>query len=149
MKINACPEAKQVAKLFFPTSTAFLRLLHGAFVVPSGLTSQQMKIIMEIHIAGKLRLSDLSRCAGVTHGTMTVAVQKLLKKGLVVKTKDLVDERAISLALTPAGKKTVRLIEKGMEEFFHSICEGIAGTQRKKLLECYRFLLATYSQLGE
>ena len=149
MKNRVHPEAKNIAEIFFPTSTAFLKLMHGSKVVPEGLTPQQMKIIMELKIAGRLRLSDLSRCAAVTHGTMTVAVQKLLKKGLVVKTKDLKDERAVSLALTAKGKGASQYVEKGTKDLFHMICEGLTKVERKKLVESFRFLLKTYQKIVE
>ena len=135
--------------MFFPTSTAFLRLMHGSRIVPAGLTPQQMKIVMELNIAGTLRLSDLSRCAAVTHGTMTVAVQKLLKKGLLVKAKDPVDERAVSLTLTAKGKTVGKEIQQGTEELFHTICQGISKAERKKLADCFKFLLKTYQKILE
>jgi DNA-binding MarR family transcriptional regulator len=144
MKNSIHPEAKMVSSLYFPTSTAFLKLAHDSHIVPKDLTPQQMKIIMELKIAGRLRLSDLSRCAGVTHGTMTVAVQKLLKKGLLVKTKDTQDERAVSLTLTAKGKQISESIEKETEIFFHVICDAIPKVERKKFVECFRFLLKTY-----
>ena len=143
------PEAKTVANIFFPTSTAFLKLMHDSKIVPADLTPQQMKIIMELKMAGRLRLSDLSKCAAVTHGTMTVAVQKLLTKGLVVKTKDPNDERAISLALTVKGKAVSKYIEKGTQELFHTICEGLSKAERKKFAECFQFLLKTYQKIAQ
>ncbi len=149
MKEHICPEAKYVASVFFPTSTAFLRLMHGSRIVPEGLTPQQMKIIMELDIAGHARLSDLSRCAAVTHGTMTVAVQKLLKKGLLVKTKDLKDERAVSLTLTTKGKAASKYIGQETEQLFHTICQGLSKIERKKLADSYRFLLQTYQKIVE
>jgi len=149
MKIRIHPEARIVATTFFPVTTAFVKLTHCNRIIPEGITQQQMKIIMELNSVGCSRLSDLSRCAAVTHGTMTVAVQKLLKKGLVAKTKDPQDERAVSLTLTAQGKKVSKEIEKGMEELFHTICEKIPKNERKKLAECYRFLLKTYQKVGE
>jgi|GEM_PF-5510389 len=147
---DICPEAKAVASAFFPTSTAFLRLMHGhSRMVPAGLTPQQMKIIMELDIAGTLRLSDLSRFACVTHGTMTVAVQKLLKKGLLLKKKDPVDERAVALVLTARGKGVARQIYRSTEELFHMICKDLSQKERRRLAEAYRFLLKTYQEIVE
>ena len=149
MKKHIHPEAKIVATAFFPTSTAFLKLMHGSNVVPQGLTQQQMKIIMELNLAGHLRLSALSRCAAVTHGTMTVAVQKLLKKGLVAKAKDPKDERAVSLTLTAKGKTVSKQVERSTEDLFHMICEGLSKEERKKLVESFHFLLKAYQKIGE
>jgi DNA-binding MarR family transcriptional regulator len=147
MKDSMHPEAKAIASVFFPTSTAFLKLMHESHIVPKDLTPQQMKIIMELSFAGSLRLSELSKCAAVTHGTMVVAVQKLLKKGLLMKTKDLKDERAVSLTLTSKGKIVSKNIEKETQVLFHTICQGISKVERKKLVECYRFLLQTYQKI--
>lgn len=149
MKTRIHPEAKNVAAIFFPTSAAFLRLMHASRMVPEGLTQQQIKIIMELSITSRLRLSDLSRCAAVTHGTMTVAVQKLLKKGLIVKTKDPKDNRAIGLSLTAKGKTISKQIEKGTEDLFHMVCEELSKVERKKLIESFRFLLKTYQKILE
>jgi DNA-binding MarR family transcriptional regulator len=141
------PEAKLVASAFFPTATAFLKLMHNSQVVPKDLTPQQMKIIMELNTTPRLRVSDLSRCTAVTHGTMVVAVQKLLKKGLLVKTKSLQDERAVSLSLTPQGKKVSKQIEKETQQLFNNICQGISKAERKRLVDCYHFLLKTYQKI--
>lgn len=147
MKNVSYSEAKALAGLFFPVTRAFLRLMHGSRMVPAGLTPQQMKIVMELSMADTMRLSDLSRCAAVTHGTMTVAVQKLLKKGLVVKKKDPRDERAVSLALTAGGKAVARQITSGTEEMFQAICGEISRAERQKLVTSYQFLLKTYQKI--
>jgi len=93
MSKNTYNESKIVAELLCPTMNAFSRLVQYGNVVPPGLTPQQIKIIMDFLPAGSVRLSDLSRCAAVTQGTMTGCAE-VAQEGLLIRKKDPVNERA-------------------------------------------------------
>ncbi|MBP7462571.1 MAG: MarR family transcriptional regulator, partial [Candidatus Delongbacteria bacterium] len=51
-----------------------------------------------------LKMKELSEKLGVTTGTLTVMVYRLIKKGFVVKEKDMKDNRSYLVRLTDKGK---------------------------------------------
>ncbi|MEI7998738.1 MAG: MarR family transcriptional regulator [Candidatus Omnitrophota bacterium] len=141
-------EANLLAQVFFPKINAFSRIAYHVHIGhPVGLTPQQVEVVMELDQMGSLRLSDLSKSACVTHGTMTVAVQKLLKKGLLIRKKDPTDERAIRLGLSAKGKAVAIKTHNKTLEVFNFICEELSEEERKKLIDSYQFLLKTYQTI--
>lgn len=76
--------------------------------------------IVEIHILERIKnnpgisIKGLTELSNVTAATMTVQVQKLVRKGYCSKEKSQSDGRGIELKCTREGEKIVRL-----HEFFH------------------------------
>ena len=50
-----------------------------------------------------MTLNDLARHMGVTPGTMSLAIDRLEKKGYVIRLRDTADRRRVQLRLTTAG----------------------------------------------
>ena len=53
---------------------------------------------------GAMRIGDLAAAEHVTQPTMTSIVSRLAQEGLVTKTRDAADARAVLVALTDAGR---------------------------------------------
>jgi DNA-binding MarR family transcriptional regulator len=84
-----------------------------------------------------MRMKELSERLGVTTGTLTVMVHRLLSKGYVIKKKDSDDRRSFFIELTQIGKEeyayhhhmhehlieeiTRELGEPGSEAFFRQL----------------------------
>lgn len=101
--------------------------------------------INEIHILEKIsenpgiNIRYLAEHLGVTTATVTVAVQKLQRKGYVIKKKSQSDLRGVVLSLTGEGTKVVRshnifhirmvrIMSEGLSEYekevlFHSMAK--------------------------
>ncbi len=73
----------------------------------AGLTPTQGQILaLLLQRAGQdTRLNDIARDLAVTQATASVAIRVLVEKGLVTKERSTADGRAITLALTPAGRE--------------------------------------------
>lgn len=71
----------------------------------SGLTTAQAHTIEIVGHAGSIKMKDLAEKLGVTTGTLTVAVDRLEKKELLVRRPHETDRRAYLIELTPKGKK--------------------------------------------
>jgi DNA-binding MarR family transcriptional regulator len=48
-------------------------------------------------------ISDIATELGITSSTVTVAINKLMKKGYVEKSKDASDGRSVNVFLSPLG----------------------------------------------
>jgi DNA-binding MarR family transcriptional regulator len=71
----------------------------------SGLTTAQIHTIEIVGHAGAIKMKDLAGKIGVTTGTLTVSVDKLEKKGLLVRRPHEKDRRSYMIELTREGNK--------------------------------------------
>ena len=69
----------------------------------SGLTTSQIHAIEIVGHARALKMKDLAEKIGVTTGTLTVAVDKLEKKGLLLRKPHENDRRSYMIELTQEG----------------------------------------------
>jgi DNA-binding MarR family transcriptional regulator len=81
-----------------------LRSMMWAKGQASGLTPTQGQILTLLLARGVLRLSAIASDLGIRQPTTTEAVNALVRKGLVGKTADAHDGRAIALKLTTRGR---------------------------------------------
>jgi DNA-binding MarR family transcriptional regulator len=76
----------------------------------SGLTGPRLSALSVLVFAGPLSLKALAAAEQVRPPTMSQIVAALIEAGLVVRTSDPVDRRAVVRAATPAGRQ---LLEQG------------------------------------
>jgi DNA-binding MarR family transcriptional regulator len=89
-----------------------------------GLTSQQAGVLL--HVSGGTtsprKLADL---LGTDTAGMTRLVDRLAEKGYLDRVPDTADRRAITVALTPAGRKILPAIKPIFDEVADTITAGI------------------------
>jgi DNA-binding MarR family transcriptional regulator len=67
------------------------------------LSSHQASILDHLDETDPLTLAGLARHMGVTPGTMSVAIDRLVALGYVLRSRDEEDGRRVNLRLSPAG----------------------------------------------
>ena len=87
----------------------------------------------------------LVRDTGVTSGTMTNRVDRLVRRGLVRRESDPADRRSVRVELTPAGRATVDGALVDLLEAEHELLAGLDGPTRTTLADGLRQLLASYA----
>lgn len=70
----------------------------------SGLSTSQAHTIEIVGHAGPIKMKDLAQKIGVTTGTLTVAVDRLEEKQLLVRQPCKTDRRAYLIELTDPGR---------------------------------------------
>ncbi len=70
----------------------------------SGLSTAQAHTIEIVGHAGPIKMKDLAQKIGVTTGTLTVAVDRLEEKQLLVRQSCKTDRRAYLIELTESGE---------------------------------------------
>lgn len=70
----------------------------------SGLSTAQAHTIEIVGHAGPIKMKDLAEKIGVTTGTLTVAIDRLEEKQLLVRQPCKTDRRAYLIELTALGK---------------------------------------------
>ncbi|GAB6038533.1 MarR family transcriptional regulator [Fundidesulfovibrio butyratiphilus] len=76
----------------------------AAVVRGSGLSLPQMHTLEILGQSPSLRMKELAAKMGVTTGTLTITVDRLEKRGLVVRIPHETDRRSILVTLTEAGR---------------------------------------------
>lgn len=67
------------------------------------LSRHQASILDHLDEIDPITLNDLARHMGVTAGTMSLSIDRLERKGFVVRLRDTADKRRVHLRLTSAG----------------------------------------------
>jgi MarR family 2-MHQ and catechol resistance regulon transcriptional repressor len=75
-----------------------------------GLTENQFGVLETLLHLGPLHQRDLGRKLFTTGANITVIVDNLERRGLVLRTRDTADRRLVAVSLTPEGKRLVEAL---------------------------------------
>jgi len=70
---------------------------------PRVLSRHQASILDHLDEIDPITLNDLARHMGVTAATMSLAIDRLERKGYVARLRDAADRRRVHVRLTPSG----------------------------------------------
>ena len=108
------------------------------------LSIKEMHAIEAIGMYHELTTTEVANSLNVTVGTLTVAVNALVKKGYVERLKDVKDRRIVRLGLTSKGRLLYRLHRKFHEKLVKRTIEGMNEEEMailvKGLHNLYNFL---------
>lgn len=80
-----------------------------------------------------LKMSELSRRLMVTGGNVTGITDQLEKEGLVARHADASDRRAISVSLTPAGRRLFDRIAAAHEQWVVELLGGLSLSEKAQM----------------
>lgn len=125
-------------------------LLIGAFRSVLKIEEQMLRNMGQLHLSisemhlleavGKggeqgRTVSETANELSLTLPSVTVAVSKLEKKGLLIKSKSRDDKRAVSLSLTGLGEKVNRVHQHFHENMVKSIARDMSEEEKDALLK--------------
>ncbi|GAA0178167.1 MarR family transcriptional regulator [Clostridium sediminicola] len=79
-------------------------------------------------------MSEVAADLNITVGTLTTAINNLVKKGYVVRSKDEKDRRVVKIGLTRKGKLAYRVHEKFHLDMIKETIEGLS-VEEETILE--------------
>ena len=97
-------------------------LISGEF---KDITNNDMHIIEAIGISEPKNMSTVAKSLSVTIGTLTIAMNNLVKKGYVVCRRDEKDRRYVKYQLTEASEQIRMEIDDLWSELLSKIVSGI------------------------
>ena len=68
-----------------------------------GVSTPRSKLLAEVLRMQPVRLADLARAVGITQGTASTLVEALVREGMIARSTDENDRRAIRLTTTDVG----------------------------------------------
>lgn len=105
------------------------------------LTAQQVRIMRQLELESSCSLKDLAKAMGVSPATMSVAVEKLVKKGVVVKERFEEDARVVHIRLTGRGDMLRRNLSPLDAHCVATMLETLGDGQRDALLNSMEALV--------
>ncbi|MGL5258963.1 MAG: MarR family winged helix-turn-helix transcriptional regulator [Lachnospiraceae bacterium] len=71
----------------------------------NNITVSEMHVIEAIGIGNPKNMTSVAKALAVTTGTLTIAINSLVKKGMVNRVRSEEDRRVVLISLTSEGKK--------------------------------------------
>lgn len=107
----------------------------------------QARLLSTIEAEGRARISDLAALDHCSQPTMTTQVRRLEEAGLVSRTVDPDDARAVLISITPQGVATLAQVRADRGIAIDPFLEELDSTDRDTLaaaVEIMRGLLAAH-----
>ncbi|MEJ8567727.1 MarR family winged helix-turn-helix transcriptional regulator [Elongatibacter sediminis] len=99
----------------------------------SGLTVPQLLILHSVARAGSLPVSAIAREVSLSQGTVTSVLDRLEKRGYLVRRRDSPDRRVVTVSLTGAGKQAVEEAPGLLQEDFVDRYDRLPDWEQKML----------------
>ena len=89
------------------------------------ISMNDMHIIEAVGDGEPKNMSSIARIVGVTVGTLTIAMNNLVKKGYVIRTRSEKDRRVVLISLADKGKKAFRRHEEFHLQMVQAMRQGL------------------------
>ena len=103
-----------------------LMLCQDSIFSKYGLTTEQWGVLTSIKSRGPLRPTDLASILERTTNSISMLVDRMVKAGLVRRTRDRKDRRVVTVSMTSKGEKAVEPAVIAGWEFIHEILSPLS-----------------------
>ena len=118
------------------------KMMHqGEFL---SLTFSQYHYILAISETEGMTLTDLAERMNVSKPSVTSAVCRLIKLGLVVKEQSGGDKRVFFIRLTPKGQDVIGADIRTSNHFVKTIIESLNDKEKETAVELLRKIITNY-----
>jgi len=118
-----------------------------------GLTMEQFSVLAAMkYIRHPVRPIDVSKWIGRTPNSVSMIIDRMVKAGLIKRTRDRIDRRVVHLAATSKGENALKLAIPASWEFIQKIMLPLSQADRHifaRLLEAVRYETLNYLNPGE
>lgn len=104
------------------------------------LSITEMHTIEAIGMYKKKTSSEVAKELSITVGTLTVAINNLVKKGYIERLRSEDDRRVVKLGLTKKGKLLFRVHQHFHREMVKNILKGMEQEEEQALLRALKNL---------
>lgn len=98
------------------------------------ITLNDMHVIEAIGVHEPRNMSTVARMLSVTVGTLTIAVNNLVKKGYVQRRRGEKDRRVVFLSLSEKGQNAYAHHRRFHEDMIHAMLKGLSENETKVLV---------------
>ena len=98
------------------------------------ITNNDMHVIEAVGIGEPRNMSAVAKLLSITVGTLTIAVNNLVKKGYIDRVRSKEDRRVVLVSLTEKGKKAYQHHKRFHEEMIQSLLKGLSEQEISTLV---------------
>ena len=98
-----------------------------------GLTTEQFGVLASIKSRGPLRPTDLGSLLERSVNSVSMLIDRMVKAGLVRRTRDRKDRRVVTVSLTEKGKTAVESAIPVGWEFIHEVLSPLSDDEQRNL----------------
>lgn len=117
------------------------------------LSITEIHTIEAVGMYGMKTMSEIAGILEITMGTLTTAVDKLIKKEYVLRSRSEEDRRIVNVSLTRKGKLAYRIHEKFHLEMVREVVQGFSPEEETVLITALnklnQHLKGVYIPLGK
>ncbi len=99
------------------------------------ISNNDMHIIEAIGLHEKKNMSTVAKALSVTIGTLTIAINSLVKKGYVNRVRSEQDRRVVYISLTPKGEKAYKHHEEFHRQMILATIDGLSEEETRILVK--------------
>ncbi|MFA9397070.1 MAG: MarR family winged helix-turn-helix transcriptional regulator [Clostridiaceae bacterium] len=101
----------------------------------NNLSVTEIHTLEAVGFEGGKNMSEIAASLGITVGTLTIAINNLVKKEYVERIRSEKDRRVVKIALTRTGKVVYRIHEKFHYDMVKATVEGLSEEEEKTLVD--------------
>ncbi|MEG1847536.1 MAG: MarR family transcriptional regulator [Lachnospiraceae bacterium] len=112
-----------------------------------GITTNDMHVIEAIGVDTQKNMSSVAKTLSVTMGTLTIAVNSLVKKGMVQRVRSEEDRRVVLVSLTESGIKAHEHHKQFHNHMIAQIVKGLSEEETAVLEKAVRNLNQFFKEI--
>lgn len=113
------------------------------------ITNNDMHVIDAIGVGTPKNMSSIARELSVTVGTLTIAMNSLVKKGYVVRERSSEDRRVVYISLSEKGKKAYEHHASFHRQMIQGVMEELDGKELEVLVKTLKHLNSWFHQVQQ
>ena len=98
------------------------------------ITNNDMHVIQAIGIGEPKNMSTIAKTLSVTVGTLTIAMNSLVKKGYVTRERGKEDRRVVYISLSDKGRNAYQHHEKFHHDMIDAILQNLTADETESLV---------------
>jgi DNA-binding MarR family transcriptional regulator len=131
--------------LLLPRVGDVFNLCHDLVFSKYGITNEQFRLLACISSRGPLRPSDIAALLERSPNSMSMLVDRMVKAGLVRRTRDRKDRRAVFVSLTDKGKEAIEPAVPAGWEFIHKVVSTLSYDDQRALADTLETLKCEFT----
>lgn len=112
----------------------------------SDLSITEMHTIHAVGEGKPRTMTEISRDLNVTMGTLTTGIDKLIRKGYVVRKRTEEDKRIVLVELTEKGVEAKRMHDAFHQDMINTVISGLDDQEEAVLVESLRRLMGFFDE---
>jgi len=105
------------------------------------ITQEQYWLMRWLHWAGAQSIGELADALGITSSSATTACKRLEKAGLVIRERQLDDERMVLVSLTDAGRERIAAWKQQRRELLARLLAPLDRREQDELQHILEHIL--------